>query len=392
MAGIIVLTLGYVMSQFYRSFLSLMSPILSADLQMDASELSYASGVWFLAFALMQFPIGVWLDEYGPRRTSTYLLAIGGAGGSILFATATSGLQIIFAMGLIGVGCAPVLMASFYLFARNYSAKNFALISSVLIGVGTLGNVIGSAPLAQAVEIFGWREVAFILAGISGLIAFCIMVFVRDPERIKSDASHGGVLDVLKIKSLWPIFLMLALSYSIAAGIRGLWAGPYLEDIFKLDIVEIGYVTLYMALALSVGSFFYAPMDRLFKTRKWVVFTGNLILLLAVVWLAYGQAIYTFNVTIAFVIIGLFGSSYGVVMAHGKEFVPKHLLGRGVTLLNFFSIGGVGVMQFLTGATFTSFRQEQVLLSGYTQIFILYAVLLSFALLCYAFCQDKKPV
>ncbi|MFK7903352.1 MAG: MFS transporter, partial [Nitratireductor sp.] len=117
MAGIIVLTLGYVMSQFYRSFLAVMSPILSADLQMDASELSYASGVWFLAFALMQFPIGVWLDEYGPRRTSTYLLAIGGAGGSILFATATSGLQIIFAMGLIGVGCAPVLMASFYLFA-----------------------------------------------------------------------------------------------------------------------------------------------------------------------------------------------------------------------------------------------------------------------------------
>ena len=45
---------------------------------------------------------------------------------------------------------------------------------------------------------------------------------------------------------------------------------------------------------------------------------------------------------------------YGMLMAHARAFLPPHLLGRGVTLMNFFSIGGVGMMQFATGAVVTA--------------------------------------
>ena len=55
-----------------------------------------------------------------------------------------------------------------------------------------------------------------------------------------------------------------------------------------------------------------------------------------------------------FIIIGLCGGSYGLLMAHARAFVPAHLTGRGVTLMNFFSIGGVGVMQFATGGVVTA--------------------------------------
>ena len=47
------------------------------------------------------------------------------------------------------------------------------------------------------------------------------------------------------------------------------------------------------------------------------------------------------------VVIGLAGMSYGMLMAHSRAFLPAHLTGRGVTLMNFFSIGGVGLLQFL---------------------------------------------
>ena len=46
--------------------------------------------------------------------------------------------------------------------------------------------------------------------------------------------------------------------------------------------------------------------------------------------------------TLLFIVIGLAGGSYGLLMAHARAFVPAHLTGRGVTLMNFFSIGGVG--------------------------------------------------
>ena len=49
-------------------------------------------------------------------------------------------------------------------------------------------------------------------------------------------------------------------------------------------------------------------------------------------------------------LLGGFGMTYGVLMAHGRSFVPDHLLGRGITLLNVLFIGGAGVLQPLSGA------------------------------------------
>ncbi len=66
-AGIAALILAYVLSQFYRAFLAVLSPVLKADLGLTADDLAAASGLWFLAFALMQIPVGEALDRIGPR-------------------------------------------------------------------------------------------------------------------------------------------------------------------------------------------------------------------------------------------------------------------------------------------------------------------------------------
>ena len=60
-------------------------------------------------------------------------------------------------MALIGIGCAPVLMASLYVFGRTYPPERFAMLSSLIIGLGSVGNLLGATPLALAVEAFGWR-------------------------------------------------------------------------------------------------------------------------------------------------------------------------------------------------------------------------------------------
>ena len=75
--GIAALILAYVLSQFYRAFLAVMTPVLKADLGLSAADLASASGWWFLAFAAMQIPIGSALDRIGPRLTAGVLLAVG---------------------------------------------------------------------------------------------------------------------------------------------------------------------------------------------------------------------------------------------------------------------------------------------------------------------------
>lgn len=80
--GIISLILAYTLSQFYRAFLAVLSPVLQAELGAGPEDLAISSGMWFLTFALMQIPIGGALDRIGPRRTVAVLLALGGAGGA----------------------------------------------------------------------------------------------------------------------------------------------------------------------------------------------------------------------------------------------------------------------------------------------------------------------
>lgn len=167
--GIISLIIAYVLSQFYRAFLAVMTPALKADLGASPEDLARASGAWFLIFALMQIPVGWLLDHVGPKRVASTLLALGGGGGALLFAHAGSPDHVLYAMMLIGVGCSPVLMASYFIFARTYSPRVFSTMAGMVIGIGALGNIAGALPLALAVESFGWRTCLWALALVFGL-------------------------------------------------------------------------------------------------------------------------------------------------------------------------------------------------------------------------------
>lgn len=389
--GIFFLVLAYMLSQFYRAFLAVLTPVLKTDVGAQPDDLSLASGLWFLAFALMQLPVGWALDKIGPRRTASVLLAIGGAGGAVVFAMAQTPTHINIAMALIGIGCSPVLMASYYIFARSFSVAVFATLAGSILAVGILGNIASSLPLTWASQAYGWRETLYVLAGVTLLVAVAMFVFIKDPEIPAGEhGSKGSVLDLLKTPALWLIFPMMFVNYAAVAGIRGLWIGPYLSDVYGADANAIGKAALVMSLAMVVGNFAYGPLDRVFGTRKWIVVIGNL---------AGAGSIFTLMVypshsiwmSVALMaMIGLFGSSFAVLIAHARSFFPPHLTGRGVTLLNLFGIGGAGIMQSFSG------RVHGANLAGatdaaqpYQSLFMFFGVAILIGVFIYMFSQDR---
>lgn len=384
--GIAALVLAYVLSQFYRAFLAVMTPVLTADLGVSAAELASASGWWFLAFAAMQVPIGAWLDRVGPRLTSGLLLALG-AVGAVIFSQATGALQIKLAMALMGAGCAPVLMAGYFIFARSYSPAVFGTLAALMLGVGTLGNVASSLPLSWAVTAFGWRETVMGLAAITGAVALAILLLVRDPEKL--DGARGGsMLELLKMPVLWPILAMMVVCYAPIAGLRGLWIGPYFADVHGAGQSEIAQVSLWVGLAMVAGNFAYGPLDRWLGRRKLVVVVGNvatLACLCALWWFAAASAAV---VTAILVAAGFFGATFPIVLAHGRSFVPAHLTGRGVTLLNLFGIAPIGIAQIVTGRIHAA--TEPVTPSApYEAVFLFFAVATAIGLFVYLWSQDR---
>ena len=387
--GIISLCLAYVLSQFFRSFLAVLTGILGQDIGATPDDLSTASGLWFLSFALMQIPVGGALDRIGPRLTSAVLFLIGGAGGAALFAMAQSALHVKLAMLMIGIGCSPVLMASYYIFARVYSPRIFATLAATTIGVGSIGNLAGSVPLVWVVQIYGWRETLWGLAVVSAVIAVAAFIFVRNPPKFET-TQIGRFSDLLKMPVLWFIIPLVFVNYLPVAALRGLWIGPYLVDTFGANTTQVGNASMMMSLAIIAGTFVYGPLDRVFGSRKWVIFAGNVIVLSALIALLLsGHLSFTWAVTL-FTVIGFFGMSFPMIVAHGRAFAPPHIAGRGVTLMNLFSISGVGFFQVLSGKI-----QAAEIASGitgaarYSNILLLMSVLIGVSLLIYAFSQDN---
>lgn len=347
-ADLILLTFAYVLSQFYRAFLAVLTEVLETDIGAQAEALATASGLWFLAFAVMQVPVGWALDKVGPRRTVSVLLLIGGAGGAVMFALAQSPGHVSIAMLLLGIGCSPILMASYYIFARVYRPVVFATLAAVTLGVGSAGNLASALPTTLAVEAFGWRNVMWAMAVISALTAAALFVMVRDPERVVSD-EKGSVLDLLKMPALWLIFPLMFFQYAPSAALRGLWIGPYFTDVFDASPALIGNITLIMGAAMIAGTFAYGPLDRILNTRKWVVVGGNVLGLACILSLGFLPHDAIWRAVALCAAMGFFGASFPVLMAHGRALYPPHLVGRGVTLMNLFGIGGVGVMQMASG-------------------------------------------
>lgn len=385
-AGIAALLLAYVFSQFYRAFLAVLTPVLKADLGVTAADLASASGWWFLAFAAMQVPIGESLDRIGPRLTAGVLMAVG-ALGALVFAQATGAFQIKLAMALIGVGCAPVLMASYFIFARQFAPALFGTLAGITIGVGSLGNVASSLPLSAAVEAFGWRETVLGLAAITGAVALAILVLVRDPERLTT-ARNGSLLDLLRIPEIWPILAMMVVCYMPIAGLRGFWVGPYYADVHGASPIEIGEIGLWIGLAMVAGNFAYGPLDRWLGTRKWVIFGGNAVTVACLFGLWWFAAASSATATALLVAAGFFGASFPMVIAHGRAFFPPHLMGRGVTLLNLFGIAPIGIAQILTGRIHASTAPVPAA-APYEAVFLFFALTTAAGLAVYLLSRDR---
>ncbi len=388
-AGILLLGAAYVLSQFFRAFLAVLTPILGADIGASADDLARASGLWFLAFAAMQIPVGWALDTLGPRRTAGWILLGGGGGGAAIFALATAPWHIDVAMTLIGVGCSPVLMASFYIFGREYPPARFAVLASLMLAIGSSGNLVAAYPMALAAELIGWRASLWALASLSTLVALGIFAFVRDPAPVEGEES-GSLLALFRVRALWLIYPLIGVSYAISIAVRGLWIGPYLSDTFDATVSQIGTASLVMGIGMVVGALAYAQADRMLPSRKWMIVGGSVLILIfgGVLITAPTRSLLLSATMMA--ATGFFGANYAVLMAHGRSFLPPALIGRGVTMLNLFSIGGVGVLQVLSGRVYrAALANGAAPTEAYVAVFTLFVASLALGLAFYLFSRDS---
>jgi MFS family permease len=347
----LVFLLAYTLSQFFRSFLAVIAPELSVELGLSPGDLGVMSATWFAAFAIAQFPVGWALDRFGPRRTAS-LGMLAAVAGSLVCARAQGLSGGMIAMGLIGLGCAPIYMGALYIFGRVFAADRFALLASWMLAFGSGGSLLATTPLAFVAEQVGWRSAFIGIAGITAASSALIALLIKDPPRVvKPVAGRSGwdeFRDLLSIRALWPLLPLVAISYAVVIAERGVWVGTYLAEVYGLAPVPRGNAVFLIAAATIAGTFVIGALDR-HVGRKTLVAIGSGVACALFVALWIWPTLPLPMAVGAVALIGAFGTTYAVLMAHGRTFLPDHLLGRGITLMNFTFMTGTAIVQLISG-------------------------------------------
>ena len=397
--AVLVTALGgiYIVSQFLRNSVGVIAPNLAAELGLSASEIGLLASVFFFSFAAAQIPLGVALDRYGPRRCMLVCAAIAIV-GTVMFAVAPSPVWLITARVLMGLGSSCYLMAPLALYAKRYPPDRFATLVGLQIGLGTLGTLLATAPFAFAVELIGWRMSFAVIAVFVLAAAAVVTIVVHDDkdDRLRSretlSESLKGTLEAVRIPSFWPVFALQLASYSSFVVVVGLWGGPYLTHIYGFTLTERGNMLFVAVVAQIVGAVVWGPTDRLFNGYKLPILTGQLLTAATLGLAAWIGVFPPTALLLWFIAIGFFPAVVSVLIAHGKSLFPPNLVGRGMTLMNIGTMGGVFVCQTITGFIIDLFptTAEGYALDAYRAVFAFQAAFILLASLIYLFSRDPR--
>ncbi len=390
----------YLISQFLRNSVAVIAPNLAVELELSAADLGLLSSAFFLVFAAAQIPVGIALDRFGPRWCLLAGVAIIVL-GAVAFAMAASGIQLIAARALLGLGASTAFVAPLAIYAKRFPPNRFATLTGLQIGLGSVGALIATAPLAYGTAAIGWRGCFLLVGFVTVVIGILVAVVVREPvganpsgvRRESLREAIAGVAAVIRTPSVGYLFAMQMVSYSSFGLVAGLWGGPYLSDVYGYRLVDRGDFLLILALAQIVGSLTWGPSERLFKGYKTQVLLGALLTAAVLGFIAVIGTLAPVWLAVWFGALGLASGYVPVLIAHGKSLFPQHLVGRGITLFNMGTMGGVFFAQMLSGLIINQFAESPegaYPLVAYRVVFGLQAALILLASSGYLRTRDPK--
>jgi len=374
--------------QFNRAGGAVMASELMSTRGYRPTEVGAIMGSMFLASAVVQMPAGILYDRHGPRVMLSTLNLIAVI-GLALFAFAASVPGLTLGRTLIGLGHGTVIAGIYLLAVAWVPADRVATVTGTVIGMaGGIGAVLATTPLALMLEKIGFASTFIILAIVTMAFSAAIYFVVRDAPDVR-DPRHGraaeslwqslrGLWEVASDRNILPIYIMGSCFTAPFLTIGGLWAGPYLRDVYALTNTQSSFVLLAMMLALYFGYMTYAPMDRIFNTRKWVVLGGVTGMLLCLLPIALFPDL-PLAVVVPLLVLFAFCSPFFVTLAaHCRGFVPVHRVGRAIACINLMGLVSVFVLQAAAGVLVEGVTGAgaQATADGYRLVFAMVAVVL----------------
>ncbi len=183
-----LLGIGILINYIDRIGLSVAAPQIQEAFQLSPVELGFLFSAFAWSYALLQIPVGLALDRFGPTTIGRWGAFLWGV-AAVITALSSGFAGIFIARVLLGVAEAPAFpvssKATGYWFPRNERGMATAIFDAA----AKFSNVIGVPLVAVTVVAFGWRWGFGMTAALSFMYFIAFYFFYRDPSADKKLSS-----------------------------------------------------------------------------------------------------------------------------------------------------------------------------------------------------------
>ncbi len=343
---------AFALSHAFRTVVTLVALPLRVELGLRDDAIGIVGGAFHLAFGIMQLPVGIMLDQYGPRRT--ILVAFPAAVlGAAITASASGVPALLVGQWLIGIGCAPCFLATLIVISRSRPPAEFSRLSGIVLGIGSAGMLITGTPLAWVVETVSWRAAFWLLTAVSAAAwAWCWAVVPGEPadrqhERSKHAAALREVGHILLNRHMLGMIALGSVTYASFISLRGLWLVPLMSDRHGFSLVESGHVALLGSIMALIGPLIAGRLDPGGRGRRLLIAGCSIGYAAMFAVLAIGTSpLGDAGLTLVLAIVS------GYMLLHYsevREIWPPEMSGRALALFNSAMFLGVAAMQWASG-------------------------------------------
>jgi MFS family permease len=335
-------------------------PELSQEFHVTALMLGALSSMFLWPYIIMQMPVGMLVDRYGPHKLLTVAAAVTGF-GCIAFAIAQGLFVAQMGRFLMGFGASFAFVGALKLATMWFCPTRFGLLAGLTQALGMLGAAIGAGPLSALVEGLGWRKAMWLIGGILMVISVLIGLLVRDNPKAHHDkAGHSGEPQghlsfreafsrVLKNPQSWFNGIYVGLIYAPTGAFAEFWGTTYVQHNNGFDKIKAAEAISCIFLGWALGGPLAGLLSDRIERRKPVMYASALLSFITMTAALYWPNLTLNSLFFLMFLYGLANTGVGVSYALAGEINERRVAGTSLAFANMASIIIAAAFQPLIG-------------------------------------------
>lgn len=253
--------LTYLLMSSQRTAPGLITEQMMIDFNITAVTVGLLISIQFFVYTVLQIPMGILVDRYGPN-----LILISGAMltgiGTIIYSVSKLEFFLFFARILTGVGDATVWVSVVLILGQWFTGKEFTRLIGIASLMGNMGYLMATVPFSLLIDSIGWR-LSFLSAGLLLCLfsIFLYIILIQNTKRklfrmenIKREKTWKIMRRILSKRHAWALFFCHFGVVGAYVGFISSWGVPYAMNVYNMSRSDASQLMMIGLAGALIGS------------------------------------------------------------------------------------------------------------------------------------------